>query len=798
MRGLQLFIPALLIAAQACSQSSAPPSFADTGGVPTIDVLFDLDNPDRVPELETWDFSISDAQGDAGDNGARFDAGFDVQPADAPDLVEPDLAVLPDGDTTDVSDTAWADSADLSPDAPDDVFEAADSDLLDAQDWDTADDACLDAEEGPGADEWECDGSPDDEELCDGVDNDCDGETDEGVASEPCSLDNEYGSCPGASACFGGETICVGLPAGPEQCDGIDNDCNDLVDEDLGATTCGVGVCLHTVNNCVDGVPQVCEPTDGVDLEKCNGLDDDCDDAVDEGDDWGECVVENEFGSCPGASVCKSGSLLCKAVPPAPEVCDGADNDCDDEIDEELDGQACLVENEYGACPGVAECAGAVGSCIGPSPAPEVCDGLDNDCDGTVDEDLGSTECGLGVCNHTVQNCVGGIPQACEPMDGFDLEKCDGLDNDCDGTADEGLGSTECGLGVCLHTVNNCVGGIPQACDPMDGSDLEKCDGMDNDCDGETDEDFSDHDLDGVMDCVDVDDDDDGDPDDLDCGPLDPEVFHGQVEACFNFVDDDCDESTVDECVLKSCQAVLDTAPDAPDDQYTIDPDGDGGVAPFAVQCEMDGGAGWIALSITNSDGVVIGEHSTYNPWHKCADDGAAHFHWLAGETAAPADYSPATTFIQDVALGYRNPGAGTIYSASQTAAIRGLVAELSSTTRMVAVTGDDDYGNYQAGGGHGHEVYVMGSSGEWKLLTPGTNGECGGGTIWPQFGSESAFYLWATDASACETDGHTGLGGGALGGLPAGDILPFQVRLTVQTGGGVAFGWEEKEFLVR
>jgi len=344
----------------------------------------------------------------------------------------------------------------------------------------------------------------------------------------------------------------------------------------------------------------------------------------------------------------------------------------------------------------------------------------------------------------------------------------------------------------------NCVGGIPQVCDPMEGFDLEECDGLDNDCDDAVDEGFDDYDLDGIMNCMDPDDDDDGDPDDSDCGPLDPDVFHGQEEACFNGVDDDCDESTVDDCVLSSCQAVLDAAPDAPDGQYTIDPDGDGGVAPFAVQCKMDGGAGWIALSISNSDGVVIGEYSTYNPWHKCADDGAEHFHWLAGETAAPADYSPATTFIQDVPLGYRNPGAGTIYSASQMAALRALVSELSSTTRMVAVTGDDDYGNYQAGGGHGHEVYVMGGSGDWKLLTPGTNGECGGGTIWPQFGSESAFYLWATDASACETDGHTGLGGGALGGLPATDILPFQVRLAVQTGGGVAFGWEEKEFLVR
>jgi len=69
----------------------------------------------------------------------------------------------------------------------------------------------------------------------------------------------------------------------------------------------------------------------------------------------------------------------------------------------------------------------------------EVCDGKDNDCDGTADEDLGSTTCGLGVCEHSQENCINGVSQTCDPLVGSSTEVCDGLDNDCDGQIDEGV-----------------------------------------------------------------------------------------------------------------------------------------------------------------------------------------------------------------------------------------------------------------------------------------------------------------------------------------------------------------------
>jgi len=440
-------------------------------------------------------------------------------------------------------------------------------------------------------------------EVCDGLDNDCDDSVDEDLGTTTCGLgvcnhtvDNCVGGIPQVCEAMEGVEL--------EKCDGNDNECDGLVDEDLGTTTCGLGVCLHTVQNCVGGIPQDCNAEEGVGVEICDGIDNDCDGQVDENLGQITCGL----GACENTvPVCVGGvPQVCNPMEgAAAEVCDGQDNDCDDAVDEDLGSVQCgkgecFHEQDYCVDGKIAVCDPFLGV------APEICDGLDNDCNGLEDDGLGSTSCGQGVCTHIVQNCADGVPQVCDPKEGAVAEECDGVDNDCDGLLDEGLGMLSCGLGECLHSTPLCAEGQEVECDPMEGSQPEECDGLDNNCNGGIDDGFPDSDADGLADCVDPDDDNDNDPDITDCAPTDPDINHEAEEICDNGLDDDCSGIADNGCTISSCKDFLDESPNAESGLYTLDPDGIGGVDPFEVYCDMDtNGGGWTLISSTGDVGGV-------------------------------------------------------------------------------------------------------------------------------------------------------------------------------------------------
>ena len=131
------------------------------------------------------------------------------------------------------------------------------------------------------------------------------------------------------------------------------------------------------------------------------------------------CSKTNASGTCYGFQTCDPtiGWTTCDALVPATEQCDGIDNNCNGQVDEGFTGLgACQNSNDFGSCDGVLVCQGIAGLvCQGPQPAAEVCDYSDNDCDGNIDENFKNVDGkyndydNCGSCN---KSCAGSLPNA--------------------------------------------------------------------------------------------------------------------------------------------------------------------------------------------------------------------------------------------------------------------------------------------------------------------------------------------------------------------------------------------------
>jgi len=393
-------------------------------------------------------------------------------------------------------------------------------------------------------------GAPQD---CDGIgDNDCDGVMD---SNEEDADHDTYSLCD--DDCD--DTEATAYPGGVEQCDGLDNDCNGAVDDvDADgdgqlASDCGGMDCDDFDAEVYQGAPELCD-----------GADNDCDGSVPaeeitdtDGDGWVEC---EECDDTDG-----------QVYPGAAEACDGADSDCDgdlpeDEYDEDGD--------EHLPCEGDCD---DLDDTVYPG-APELCDGVDNDCDPVTDEFEDNDGDGWSACEGDCDDGdLSSHPEA--------VEICDGADNDCNGQVDDlGDGDGD-GYSIC----DDCNDGDPTVHPAAE----EVCDGADNDCDGAIDD--VDADEDGYVDpeCG-------GD----DCDDSDAAVNPGAEEVCEDGVDNDCDGG-VDEDDEDCPEAGDDDTTEVGDDD-TVDPTDDDLEDPAfgACECRLDRRA---APSTVGLIGVLFG-----------------------------------------------------------------------------------------------------------------------------------------------------------------------------------------------
>ena len=515
----------------------------------------------------------------------------------------------------------------------------------------TGADACS-APAGAVADATDCDDSnasvnPAQVELCNGIDDDCDSAVDDSAVDElPYYTDSDgdgYGDeRTAASACelpagavvVGGDcddSLAAVNPAATEYCDGIDNDCDGATDESSAADAAtwyedadadGFGDASSTTADCSPPVGYSADSSDCDDgnggvypgaVETCDGVDEDCNGVVDDGavgttwyadsdlDGYGDSSAFTVSCSAPAGFVgagTDCDDTVSAVNPGATELCNGFDDDCDGTVDAGAADALTWYSDADGD--GFGDSASFVDSCEGPAgtvadstdcddadatvnpSATELCDGIDNDCDGTADEGLSSSTWytdadgdGYGDSAASTAACAapaGTVADATDCDDGDALvnpaatEVCNGEDDDCDGAVDDGTSAVDWyvdadgdGYGDVGTSTSSCsapAGYVRSSTDCDDGDSSvnpaasEVCDGVDQDCDGVVDNGvststwYADSDGDGAGDAtsgvvacaapagaVST---------GTDCDDTDAAIYAGATETC-DGVDEDCD-----------------------------------------------------------------------------------------------------------------------------------------------------------------------------------------------------------------------------------------------------------------